>query len=259
MADHQRIHPVDVESPPPSAPLAPRNFSQSEKLDAADHQRAPPPPPQGAIPIALAEPITTTKKKKKTRSCCCKCLCWTTLTIIILIILVGATAGILYLVFDPKIPKYSVDRLSVSVFDMDNNMTVRASFNVTVTARNPNKKIGIYYEDGSDLSVWYSDSRLCNGSFPVFYQGHRNTTVVDVVLTGEAQLGSELLAELQQQQQTGTIPLLFKGDVPVRVKFGSLKLWKVTSRVRCHLVVNSLSASNQISIKSSSCKFKLKL
>ncbi|XP_008802758.1 NDR1/HIN1-like protein 6 [Phoenix dactylifera] len=251
MAEHQRIHPEDVEAPPPSAPPAPGNFSQSAKRDAGD-QRAP--LPQGTtIPVAHAKP---TKKK---RSCCCRCLCWTILTIIVLIILVAATAGILYLIFDPKIPKYSVDRLSISAFDVDNNMTVRAGFDVTVTARNPNKKIGIYYEDGSYLSVWYTDSSLCNGSFPEFYQGHRNTTVLNVTLTGETQLGSEILTELQQQQQTGTIPLLFKGDVPVRVKFGSLKLWKMTFRVRCNLVVNSLSASNKISIKSSSCKFKLKL
>ncbi|XP_008813411.2 NDR1/HIN1-like protein 6 [Phoenix dactylifera] len=244
MAGHQRIHPVDVESPPPSAPRAPLNFSQSEEHDVAG-------PLQGTIPVAQAKPA------KKKRSCC-KCLCCTTLTIVVLIILIGATAGILYLIFDPKIPKYSVDRLSISAFDVDSSMTVRASFNVTVTARNPNKKIGIYYEEGSYLSVRYTDSSLCNGSFPEFYQGHRSTTVLSIIMTGETQLGSGLLTELQRQQQTGTIPLLFKGDVPVRVKFGRLKLWKVTFGVRCNLVVNSLSASNQISIKSSSCKFKLK-
>ncbi|KAG1361224.1 NDR1/HIN1-like protein 6 [Cocos nucifera] len=249
MADQQRIHPVDVEAPPPSAPPAPRNFSRSDNRKVAD-QRA---PLQGTTPAAHAKP---TKKK---RSCCCRCLCWTILTIITLIILVAAVAGILYLIFDPKIPKYSVDRLRISSFDVDNNMTVTAGFNMTVTARNPNKKIGIYYEDGSYLSVWYADTSLCNGRLPAFYQGHRNTTVLNVLLTGEAQLGSEILTELQQQQQTGTIPLLFKGDVPVRVKFGSLKLWKMTFRVKCNLVVNSLSTRNQISIKSSSCKFKLKL
>ncbi|XP_010935586.1 NDR1/HIN1-like protein 6 [Elaeis guineensis] len=249
MADPQRIHPVDVEAPPPSAPPAPRNFSQSDKHKVADGRA----PLQGTTPVAHAKP---TKKK---RCSCCRCLCWTVLTIIILIILIAAIAGILYLIFDPKIPKYSVDRLRVSSFDVDNNMTVTAGFNMTVTARNPNKKIGIYYEDGSYLSVWYTDNSLCNGSFPAFYQGHRNTTVLNVILTGETQLGGEILTELQQQQQTGTIPLLFKGDVPVRVKFGSLKLWKMTFRVKCNLVVNSLSTSNQISIKSSSCKFKLKL
>ncbi|KAG1359542.1 NDR1/HIN1-like protein 6 [Cocos nucifera] len=235
MADRQRIHPVDIESP--SAPQASHSFSQSKKHDVTDRCL----PLQGTVPVAHAE------QAKKKRSCnwCC-----TILTIVILIILIGATAGILYRIFDPKIPKYSVDRLGILVFDVDNNM-VRASFNVTVTARNPNKKIGIYHE-GSYPSLWYTDSSLCKGSFPEFYQGHRNMTVRDIIMTGESQL-TEL------QQQAGMIPLLFKGDVRVRVKFGSLKLWKVTFGVGCNLVVNSLSASNQISIKSSSCKFKLKL
>ncbi|KAK1303511.1 hypothetical protein QJS10_CPB11g02345 [Acorus calamus] len=137
-------------------------------------------------------------------------------------------------------------------------LTVNAQFDVTVTTRNPNKRIGIYYEDGSHLSVLYDDTVLVKGAFPSFYQGHHNTTVVDVIMTGQTQMGSSLITSLQAQQQTGTIPLVFKGDVPVRVKFGALKLWKIRFRVTCDLVVNSLTANNKISIRSSKCRFRLK-
>ncbi|PKU74635.1 hypothetical protein MA16_Dca004826 [Dendrobium catenatum] len=97
-----------------------------------------------------------------------------------------------------------------------------------------------------------------NGSFPVFYQGHRNKTTVITVLDGQVQLWSQLFSALQQQQ-TGSVPLRFKGDVPVKLKLGGLKLWKVTARVRCDLVVNSLTAGNLISLKTSNCTFRLKL
>lgn len=93
----------------------------------------------------------------------------------------------------------------------------------------------------------------------MFYQGHRNKTTVTTVLSGEAQLGTQLISALQQQQQTGSVPLRFKGDVPVKVKLGGLKLWKVKARVRCDLVVNRLTAGNLISLKTSNCKFRLKL
>uniref|UniRef100_A0A1D1YMS7 Putative syntaxin-24 n=1 Tax=Anthurium amnicola TaxID=1678845 RepID=A0A1D1YMS7_9ARAE len=259
MADQQRIHPVDVEAPSPSAPLVPRHQLGSDKGDPAEQQHPPvassiPPPHRRTIPVSHSSP-----PKRRGRGGCCRCLCWTACLLLLLVVLLAATAGVLYLVFRPRLPKYSVDRLQVSAFAVDAALNVDASFDVTVTATNPNKKVGIYYSDGSRLSVWYDDTRLCAGSFPGFYQGHRNTTVLVVVLTGRTQVGGDLLAALQEQQQTGRVPLVFRGEVPVRVKLGALKLWKVRFLVTCNLVVNSLSVDNKIQIKTSSCKFRLRL
>lgn len=105
----------------------------------------------------------------------------------------------------------------------------------------------------------YSDYNLAGGSFPAFYQGHKNTTVLTVVMAGGVQLGGEVTNSLQQQQQAGMIPVEFKGEIPVRIKLGALKIWKFTSKVRCDLVIDSLAVNSQIKIKSSSCKFSLKL
>ncbi|XP_072970556.1 NDR1/HIN1-like protein 6 [Typha angustifolia] len=240
MGDHQRIHPADVESPPPSAPVALDAFSRSQKSGATDR-----------LP-----PLQPPSKKKRSR--CFRCLCWSLLALVLLILLIGAIVGILYLVFRPKIPKYSVDRLTISDFSVDANLTAHATFNVTVTGRNPNRRIGIYYEDGSSLSAWYNGTSLCAGEFPVFYQGHRNTTVVDVILNGETKLDGGLITDLQQQQEKGFIPLAVKGDVPIKVKFGSWKLVKLTAKVRCNVVINSLTSGSRISLRSSSCTFKVK-
>ncbi|KAF8389541.1 hypothetical protein HHK36_024056 [Tetracentron sinense] len=247
MADHQKIHPVDVEAPP-TVPLMPRNLSKSEKGDPIEHY----PPIRRTIPVIHSKP-------PKKRSCLCKCLCWTVILLILQVIIVGIMGGIIFLVFRPKLPKYSVDRLSITNFTLNNDASLYAKFNVTITARNPNKKIGIYYENGSHLNVWYTNIKLCEGSLPKFYQGHRNTTVLNVDLTGQSQNATSLLTSLQQQQQTGSIPLNLKGTVPVRIKLGKLKLMKVKFLVRCKLVVDSLAANNVISIKSSKCKFRFRL
>lgn len=262
MAEQQKkIHPVDVEAAAasPTAPLAPRELLASEKGDPAGHP-SPPLHPQPQYRRTI--PVSHSRPPKRPRGrCCCRCLCWTGCLLLLLIVLLAVAAGILYLVFQPKAPKYSVDRLRISAFAVDpTNLNVSATFDVTVTATNPNKRIGIYYGGDSRLSVWYSGTSLCSGSFPAFYQGHRNTTVLTVVLNGQTQVGSELMTALQAAatQQSGSVPLLFKGDVPVRVKVGLLKLWKVRFLVNCNLVVNSLSVDNQISIKTSSCRFKLR-
>jgi hypothetical protein len=61
-----------------------------------------------------------------------------------------------------------------------------------------------------------------------------------------------LVSALQDAQRTGAVPLLFRADVPLRVELGSLKLWKVTSRVKCDIVMDRLmDVTSPIKIKTS--------
>ncbi|KAF8672383.1 hypothetical protein HU200_049586 [Digitaria exilis] len=269
MADHQRIHPVDLEAGNrPSTPLVPTGSFRSDKGDPARQplptnnqphyqQHGPlPPPPRRVAP--RAPPLPPPKRR---RGCCCRFLCCVVVAAVALAVLLAAAAGALYLAFRPQAPRYSVDRLAVSAFRLDpSTLTASAAFDATVTAANPNARIGIYYERGSSLSVWYKSYRLASGGFPAFYQGHRNTTVLQLAMAGEVQLGSAVVSGLRDAQQAGAVPLVFRADVPVRVELGSFKLWKVTSRVRCDLVVDRLmDLSSPIKIKASNCKFSLKL
>ncbi|KAJ8753366.1 hypothetical protein K2173_019765 [Erythroxylum novogranatense] len=199
-------------------------------------------------------------KPPRKRGCLCKCFCWTLSLLLILIVIIGIVVGVLFLVFRPKLPKYSIDRMEITQFILNNDSSLYATFNVTITARNPNKKIGIYYEGGSDIGVWYKSTELCEGSLPKFYQGHRNTTVLNVPLTGQTQDANGLSTALQQQQQlTGAIPLNLRVKQPVRIKLGKLKLMKVKFLVRCRLEVDSLSSNNVITTRNSSCKFRFRL
>lgn len=248
MADPQKIHPVDIEAPP-TAPLMPSHAPKSENGEPVQQY---PPLPQRTIPVFHSKP------PKKRRNCCCRFFCWTLSLLLILVILIAATLGILYLVFQPKIPKYSVDKLRISDFTLNPDASLYARFTVEITARNPNKKIGIYYEGGSRIDVYYTNIQLAQGSLPKFYQGHQNTTVLDVALAGQYMNANGLLTALSQQQQTGNIPLKLNVKVPVRVKLGKLKLMKTTFRVRCNLMVDSLNANSLPRISTSSCKFRFK-
>lgn len=162
--------------------------------------------------------------------------------------------------FRPKLPKYSIDKLRITEFNLTGSDDLSATFNVEITASNPNKKIGIYYEGGSRIEALYEETKLCEGSLPKFYQGHRNTTSLDLPLSGQAQNASGLISRLrQQEQETGNVPLNLRVKQPVRVKLGKLKLFKVKFRVSCTLLVDSLNADNDIRIQSSSCKFRHRL
>lgn len=155
MSDHQKIHPVsDPEAPPhPTVPLVPRGSSRSEHGDPTKTQQP--------------APLDPLRKKKGSRSCWCKCICYTLLVLFLLIVIVGAIVGILYLVFKPKLPDYNIDRLQLTRFQLNQDLSLSTAFNVTITAKNPNEKIGIYYEDGSRISVLYMQTKLSNGTLKI--------------------------------------------------------------------------------------------
>ncbi|CAH8307349.1 unnamed protein product [Eruca vesicaria subsp. sativa] len=256
MSHDPKIHPVhdpEAASVRPSAPLVPRAASRSEQGDPAKDpltQR-----PERSIPYTpLAPP------RKRGRSCCCRCVCYTLCLLLLLVVVVGATIGILYLVFKPKLPDYSINRLQLTQFALNQDSSLSTAFNVTITAKNPNEKIGIYYENGSKITVWYTQAKLSQGSLPKFYQGHENTTVIYVEMTGQTRDATDIMTTLREQQQrTGNIPLRLRVNQPVRIKLGKLKLMKVRFLVRCNVFVDSLAANNVIKIQSSSCKFRLRL
>jgi len=246
MGDYHRIHPVTVGSPPP--PSAPPEQASRGKKPSHD---------QLQLPVTAPAPLPPPPRRKRRR--CCRCVCWTLLAVVILAVALAATAGILYLVFRPKIPSFRVDRLTVTRFDVNaTTMTVTDAFDVDVTATNPNKRIGIYY-DGGDVAAFFNGTQLCRGDFPTLYQGHRTTVQPRITLTGETRLDSAVAAQLLRQRQDGFVPLTVRARVPIRIKFGAIKLWKMTGKADCNFVVDNLQAGTQLRIRSNSCSFKLKI
>ncbi|ESQ29802.1 hypothetical protein EUTSA_v10023892mg [Eutrema salsugineum] len=197
--------------------------------------------------------------RNKKQNLCCKCFCWALSLLITAFIALAVAIAVIYFVFHPKLPQYEVNSLRVTNLGINLDLSLSALFKVEITARNPNKKIGIYYKNGGRIGVWYTKIKLCEGPIPKFYHGHHNVTKLNVDLTGRAQYGNSILSALQQQQQTGHVPLDLKVDAPVAIKLGNLKLKKIQILGKCKLVVDSLSTNNRINIKASDCSFKLKL
>lgn len=116
--------------------------------------------------------------------------------------------------------------------------------------------------DDHNPDIFKELTRFCifTGSLPKFYQGHENTTVIFVEMTGYTQNATGLMATMQEQQQlTGNIPLRIRVTQPVRVKLGKLKLMEIRFLVRCGVSVDSLAANNVIRVRSSNCKFRFRL
>ncbi|CAN6238210.1 unnamed protein product [Urochloa humidicola] len=238
-------------------------------LEAGQHHPpAPAPPPATAAAAKNNKPPPPRKTKKNKNQlekrkrlgsgCCCRFAC----ILLAAVALTAALLGALYLAVDPKLPRCSVDSVNVTAFGMDSDLTARARFEAAVRFENPNRRIGIRYEAGSSLSVWFGRYRLSEGALPAFYQGHGDAATVRVAM-GEARLAGTGVVEAMRHVNGGggggELPLVFRGEVPVRVKVGPVTTGKVTPRVRCDLVLDRLATEGTVRVKNMDCKLSLKL
>lgn len=175
--------------------------------------------------------------------------------------LLGITAGVLYLVFRPEAPKYSIQQINIRGINLTSPSSTAASspvFDVTVKADNPNNKIGISYEKESSAEIFYNNVILCNGVMPTFYQPSNNVTVFKTVLEGSGiKLNNENRRALLKAQTKRKVPLIVKLRAPVKIKVGSVKTWKITVKIDCDLTVDQLTAKAKIGYRH--CNFRVDL
>ncbi|KAK6936280.1 Late embryogenesis abundant protein, LEA_2 subgroup [Dillenia turbinata] len=263
MAD--RVHPQDSpiraepQNPPPQATTEDLE-AQKQPVQPTSEKPVPAPPaatyviqvPKDQIfrvpPPENARKYQEYTRKGSRRSCCFRCFCWTLGLIVLFITLLAIAGAILYLVFRPEALKYSVQSITIKGMNLTaESNSMSPEFDIAVRADNPNNKIGVYYENGSNVTIKYSDVQLCSGVIPTFYQPSNNITIFTTTLTGSGvALSSATRTSLVDAQSQGSVPLNLKIKAPVKIKLGSIKTWKITVKVSCDISVNNLSSDSTI-------------
>ncbi|KAK6144151.1 hypothetical protein DH2020_020971 [Rehmannia glutinosa] len=269
MAD-PRIHPSTANPPPPTP-------TSSSTADSGQKPKAPNPPPSNLVPppatyvVQLpreqifrypppenARKLETLTRRKNRRSCCRRCCCFTFCLLLLLIVAAAISAGVLYLVFDFKSPKYTVTNISIKGLNLTSAAPISPEIDVTIRAENPNGKIGIYYLKDSSVNVLYNDVKLSGGVLPAFYQPKKNVTVLQTPLTGsDIVLTGAVRTALRNAQNRRRVPLVVNVEAPVKIRVGSAKTWEITAKVRCDVVLDGLN--ERAEIVSKDCDYSVRL
>ncbi|RWW41804.1 hypothetical protein BHE74_00052689 [Ensete ventricosum] len=258
MAD--RVHPVQPE--PATGPIP--DPSDSPRSSASSQSFLPKPVRQpGSYVIQVPRDLVLRvppegkaspgKAYARRRGCCFLVFAW----LGALLLLLAVVADILILGFLPRVPRYSIEALSIASLNLS-AASVSPAFDANVRAENPNKNVGIYYRDGSDVTVAYDGVTLCTGAWPAFYQSPGNVTVFVAALRGSAILLSsadrQALVTAETQRQ---VPLEIDVKVPARIKFGGVTSWTITVKLKCDVTVTGLTENAKIVSKN--CRVKVKL
>ncbi|XP_058068677.1 NDR1/HIN1-like protein 13 [Magnolia sinica] len=199
-----------------------------------------------------------TPPKRRRGNRCCICCIWFIIVLLSLILLAAIAACIMYVLYRPHPPSFSVSSARFSSFNLTST-----HLNLSISARNPNKNLVFFYEPFS-VAVSSDGAHLGDGSFTGFVHETKNTTLMRAsVSTGGAQdLDSDSIKKIESGlKKKNGLPLEIRLQTKVRVKMGGWKTKKVGIRVTCDGISASVSKSKSTAAASADgnakCKVKL--
>ncbi|MQM08193.1 hypothetical protein Taro_041042 [Colocasia esculenta] len=93
-------------------------------------------------------------------------------------LIVGFATFIAWLVLRPRIPVFAVTSATVSSFNVSvGSQQMSAEFNLSVSVRNPNKRVGLSYDE-LDAAVLYRSTLISETSLAPFYQEKGDSRVL---------------------------------------------------------------------------------
>lgn len=154
--------------------------------------------------------------------------------ILFLAIIVLITVLIVWLVLRPTKPKFYLRDATVMAFNLSLTPSIlTTTIQVTIAIRNPNQRIGIFYDRLQVYASYKSQPITLSSKNRPFYQPRKGVSVLSPFLFGvDVPMAPYLSTSLSQDEQSGSALLVVKIDGRVRWKVGS---W---TSGRYHLFVN---------------------
>ncbi|CAM8959504.1 unnamed protein product [Rhodiola kirilowii] len=184
-------------------------------------------------------PPTTYHRRRHTkgRSCLCSLFCFLFKIILALVILVGLAILIFWLIFRPTPLNFQVTEAALTEFAIA-NITLKYNLAVSLTARNPNSRVGVHY-DRMEANAYYDDQRFSSVTLNDFDQGHKNTSVFKLVFKGQKVVvfGESESSEFDEEKLTGVYPIDLRVYLRLKLRFGKLTTKTMKSKIACDLEV----------------------
>ncbi|XP_022983106.1 NDR1/HIN1-like protein 1 [Cucurbita pepo subsp. pepo] len=166
-----------------------------------------------------------------------------------LLTLIGAVVGILifllllsiliiWAVLRPTKPTFLLQDVTVYAFNATVPSFLTSNFLLTISSRNPNRRIGIYYEDLHVSAIYRNQQITLHTLIPRFYQGHKEVSVWSPFVSGTAvPVAPFISTALNQDRDVGALPLLVKIEGRVRWKVGNFISGRYQFHVNCPVVI----------------------
>ncbi|KAJ8615430.1 hypothetical protein MRB53_034802 [Persea americana] len=148
-----------------------------------------------------------------------KRLFYSLLAIIILIIL---TIFIIWLVLRPTKPTFTLQDATIYQLNATSPNTLSTTLQVTLSSRNPNNRIGIYYDLLQVYASYHDQQITLPSALPASYLGNNDLTLWSPFLYGTTiPVAPFVAAALSQEEDAGSIVITVMVDGKLRWKVGT--------------------------------------
>ncbi|WOK91348.1 hypothetical protein Cni_G00039 [Canna indica] len=221
-----------------SRPALPPNKAQQYRLP----YRPQPPPP---------------RRRRSRRGCCCICCLWLTFILIALVFLAAIAAGVLYVLYHPQRPSFSVSSVRLSALNLSSSDLLTSRLDLSVTARNPNRKLVFAYDDFA-VSASSREVLVGEGTIPGFVHPTENTTLLKATASSSGQsLDPTEASHLMKKKR---LSLVIELDTRAGVNIGGFKSKRIGIRASCDGIEAAVTKGNATAATGAvKCKVKLRI
>ncbi|KAG8371131.1 hypothetical protein BUALT_Bualt13G0054900 [Buddleja alternifolia] len=140
---------------------------------------------------------------------------------------------------------------TVYAFNLSSPNLLTTTLQITISSRNPNDRIGIYYDKIDVYAAYHSQQITLPTLLPATYQGHKDIAVWSPFTYGNAvPMAPYLAVSLNQDQMAGTVLINVKIDGRVRWKVGTFVSGRYHLFVNCPAYINFGNKNNAIAVGS---------
>ncbi|CAL9229378.1 unnamed protein product [Arabidopsis halleri] len=165
--------------------------------------------------------------------------------IIIILFLIFLVIFFGWAILQPSKPRFILQDATVINFNVSGNPPkfLTSNFQITLSSRNPNDKIEIYY-DRLDVYASYGNQLITSPTaMPTTYQGHKEVFWSPYVGGNSVPVAPSNAVNLEQVHSLGAIKLMLHLDGTVRWKVGTFITGKYHLHVRCPAFINFCNCS----------------
>ncbi|XP_021725679.1 NDR1/HIN1-like protein 1 [Chenopodium quinoa] len=131
---------------------------------------------------------------------------------------------LIWFILHPAKPQFIIQEIDVYQLNFSSPHILNSSIEITLEARNPNKRVGIYYDELQAYASYKGQQITLHTPIPPYYQGQQDSNLISASLVGNGLPVSPSLGyEVGRDHALGKMILVFKFDGRIR--------WKVASWV----------------------------
>jgi len=171
--------------------------------------------------------------------------------ILFLIFIILLIIFLVWLILRPSKPHFILQDATVYALNVTQPSLLTVTLQITLSSRNPNERIGVYYERLDVYASYHNQQVTYATRIPTTYQGHKEGTVWSPFLYGNnVPVAPYLALSLLQDQNAGIVQMNIKVDGRVKWKVGTWISGKYRIWVNCPAYLPFGSRSSGISIGS---------